>query len=113
MHQLDRIAVRHRHVPKSHTAHDCAIVFDNDGARVCSRLFTERWASLVARGAGRSCVSYVDRVESGKRAPTAGLTFIAISGPGSAGQPDTHSWAEWQLDAPDRATYKLTRMGIK
>jgi len=35
-----------------------------------------------------------------------GRTFIAIFGLGAGRQPDTHSWEEWQLDAPDRAAYK-------
>src|SRR5206468_2639836 len=46
------------------------------------------------------------RVEAEQREPTPGLTFIAVSGPGSGRQPEAHSWEEWQLEAPDRATYK-------
>jgi Domain of unknown function (DUF4190)/Protein of unknown function (DUF2510) len=53
---------------------------DNDGNRVCNELFTERWAGLVARGAGKSCVAFVDDVESGKRQAHLEITSITVSG---------------------------------
>jgi hypothetical protein len=53
---------------------------DNDGNRVCNELFTERWAALVSRGAGKSCVAFVDDVESGKRQAHLDVKSLAISG---------------------------------
>jgi hypothetical protein len=53
---------------------------DNDGGRVCNRLFTERWAALVSRGAGKSCVAYVDSVESGRRQAHLDVKSLTISG---------------------------------
>jgi hypothetical protein len=53
---------------------------DNDGARVCNQLFTERWAALVSRGAGKSCVAFVDDVESGKRQAHLDVRSLTIAG---------------------------------
>jgi PncC family amidohydrolase len=89
-------------------------------ARLARRLFGTDWGlaitgyaddtapveGLRARGVPDRSPEGAVRVEAGKREPSAGLTFVAVSGPGSASQPDTNSWEEWQLDAPDRATYK-------
>ena len=89
-------------------------------ARMARRLFATDW--------GLAVVGYADdrrpapsvkppgvpfrnpegapRIMDEARPPTAGLTYIAISGPGAGGQPDSHAWEEWQLNATDRATYK-------
>jgi PncC family amidohydrolase len=89
-------------------------------ARLARRLFGTDWGLAVtgyadssapaegprARGVPDRNPEGAVRVEAEKREPSAGLTFIAVSGPGSGRQPDTHSWEEWQLDAPDRETYK-------
>ncbi len=53
---------------------------DNDGRRVCNELFSERWAALVSRGAGRSCVAFVDDVESGKSQAQLEVKSLAITG---------------------------------
>jgi limonene-1,2-epoxide hydrolase len=53
---------------------------DNDGRRVCNDLFTERWAAQVSRGAGKSCVAFVDDVESGKRQAHLEVKSLTISG---------------------------------
>jgi Domain of unknown function (DUF4190)/Protein of unknown function (DUF2510) len=53
---------------------------DNDGRRVCHALFTERWAALVSRGAGVSCVAFVDDVESGRRQAQLHVKSLAIAG---------------------------------
>jgi hypothetical protein len=53
---------------------------DNDGKRVCQELFSERWAALVARGAGKSCVAFVDDVESGRRQAHLEVTSLTIAG---------------------------------
>src|SRR2546422_7944973 len=34
VHQLDRVALRHPHVPQRRAAHDAAVVLDHDGARI-------------------------------------------------------------------------------
>jgi Domain of unknown function (DUF4190)/Protein of unknown function (DUF2510) len=82
---------------------------DNDGARVCNRLFTERWAALVARGAGRSCVAFVDDVEAGKRQAhldVRSLTVIGDVAIARVDEGDTHeTWrfrrtaGRWRVDA--------------
>ena len=53
---------------------------DNDGKRVCNELFTERWAALVSRGAGKSCVAFVDDVESGRRQAHLAVKSLSIAG---------------------------------
>ena len=53
---------------------------DNDGGRVCHELFTERWSALVSRGAGRSCVAFVDDVESGRRQAHLEVSSLTIAG---------------------------------
>jgi hypothetical protein len=53
---------------------------DNDGKWVCNELFTERWAALVARGAGRSCVTFVDDVESGRRQAHLDVRSLTVAG---------------------------------
>src|SRR2546422_5117210 len=34
VHQLDRVALRHAHVPQRRAAHDAAVLLDHDGARI-------------------------------------------------------------------------------
>jgi hypothetical protein len=53
---------------------------DSDGARVCHELFSERWAALVSQGAGKSCVAFVDDVESGRRQAHLQVRSLAIAG---------------------------------
>ncbi len=89
-------------------------------ARLARRLFSADWGLAItgyadatepaegprAHGVPDRNPEGAVRVQAERREPTPGLTFIAVSGPGSGRQPDTHSWEERQFDAPDRATYK-------
>jgi hypothetical protein len=75
---------------------------DNDGARVCDELFTERWAALVARGAGRSCVAFVDDVESGRRQAHLEVSSLAIAGDTATARIDEGSTHE---------TWRFVRVG--
>jgi hypothetical protein len=71
---------------------------DNDGSRVCNDLFTERWAALVARGAGKSCVAFVDDVESGRRQAHLDVKSLAIAGEVATARIDEGSTHEtWRL----------------
>jgi hypothetical protein len=71
---------------------------DNDGARVCHELFTERWAALVSRGAGRSCVSFVDDVESGRRQAHLDVRSLTIAGDAATARIDEGSTREtWRF----------------
>ena len=89
-------------------------------ARLARRLFGTDWGLAVtgyaddmapvegprAHGVPDRNPEGAVRVAAEKREPMPGLTFIAVSGPGGGSQPESHSWEEWQLEAPDRATYK-------
>jgi hypothetical protein len=71
---------------------------DNDGARVCHELFTERWAALVSRGAGRSCVAFVDDVESGRRQAHLEVKSLTIAGDAATARIDEGSTREtWRF----------------
>jgi hypothetical protein len=74
----------------------------NDGARVCNRLFTERWAALVARGAGRSCVAFVDQVESGKRQAHLDVRSLAVTGDAAVARID---------EGTSHETWRFLRVG--
>lgn len=81
---------------------------DNVGRRVCNELFTERWAALVARGAGKSCVAFVDGVGSGRRQAHIDVKSITIAGDSATARIDergTHeTWrfvrvrGRWRVD---------------
>jgi hypothetical protein len=75
---------------------------DNDGLRVCNRLFTERWAALVSRGAGKSCVAFVDSVESGRRQAHLDVKSLTISGDAAIARIDEGSSHE---------TWRFVRVG--
>ena len=89
-------------------------------ARMARRLFGTDWGlaitgyaddsrpapSVRAPGVPARNPEGAPRIEAERRPPTAGLTYIAISGAGSGIQPDTHSWEEHELASPDRAAYK-------
>lgn len=89
-------------------------------SRIARRLFGTDWSiaitgyaddsrpapSVKAPGIPARNPEGAPRVEEEKRPPTAGLTYVAVSGPASAGQPDAHSWEEYELEASDRMTYK-------
>jgi hypothetical protein len=71
---------------------------DNDGRRVCNELFTERWAALVARGAGKSCVAFVDGVGSGRRQAHLEVRSITIAGDSATARIDERSTHEtWRF----------------
>ena len=92
-------------------------------ARLARRVFATDWAIAITgyaddsapardtRAPGVPAVNPegVERIDEEKRAPQAGLTFLAVARrveePTEA-QPDAHVWEERLLPAPDRATYK-------
>ena len=75
---------------------------DNDGKRVCNELFTERWAALVSRGAGKSCVAFVDDVESGRRQAHLDVRSLTIGG-------DTATARIHENSTPE--TWRFARVG--
>jgi hypothetical protein len=75
---------------------------DNDGARVCHELFSERWAALVSQGAGKSCVAFVDDVESGRRQARLEVSSLAIAGDTATARIDEGSTHE---------TWRFVRVG--
>jgi hypothetical protein len=75
---------------------------DNDGRRVCDELFSERWATLVARGSGRSCVGFVDHVEAGRRQADLDVRSITITGDVATAQVD---------EGGTRETMRFLRVG--
>ena len=89
-------------------------------ARMARRLFGTDWGvaitgyadaarpapSVRAPGVPARNPEGAPRIAAETRPPTPGLTYVAIAGPGAGTQPDRHSWEEWELEAPDRATYK-------
>src|SRR2546426_8723216 len=82
VHQLDRVALRHPHVPQRRAAHDAAVVLDHDGARI----ERERPEQLEQRGGPgpRAAVSAPDdgaRFRHAARAPV--LRRAGAPGPGA------------------------------
>ena len=89
-------------------------------ARLARRLFATHWALAVtgyaddrapapgerAPGVPATNPPGAPRIESERRAPSAGLTYLAAAGLAPAGDGDTSSWEERRLPAADRATYK-------
>src|SRR5688572_29181995 len=92
-------------------------------ARLARRLMATDWGVAVtgyaddtapvrddrAQGVPGSTPAGAERIPDDKRAPGAGVTFIAVAGTvehPTEEQPDRHSWEERLIPAPDRAVYK-------
>ena len=92
-------------------------------ARLTRRLMSTDWALAVtgyaddsaptrddrAQGVPGPTPASAERIPGEKRAPRAGVTFIALAGTvehPTEEHPDTHTWEERLIPAPDRATYK-------
>ena len=92
-------------------------------ARLARRLMATDWGLAVtgygddtapmrdhrAQGVPETMPASAERIPDEKRAPQAGITFIAVAGSvehPTEEQPDRHSWEERLIPAPDRATYK-------
>src|SRR5688500_6725820 len=92
-------------------------------ARLTRRMMATDWGVAVtgyaddsaperddrAQGVPTAAPAGAERIPDEKRAPSAGLTFIAVAGTvehPTEEQPDTHTWEERLIPAPDRATYK-------
>jgi PncC family amidohydrolase len=92
-------------------------------ARLARRLFNADWGVAItgyaddtaptpddkAQGVPGTTPPGAERIEEEKRGPQSGLTFLAVAGrveTPTEERPDTHTWEERLLAAPDRATYK-------
>ena len=92
-------------------------------ARLARRLMATDWGLAVtgyaddtppvrddrAQGVPESMPASAERIPDEKRAPSAGVTFIAVAGSvehPTEEQPDRHTWEERLIPAPDRASYK-------
>jgi Domain of unknown function (DUF4190)/Protein of unknown function (DUF2510) len=75
---------------------------DNDGALVCNQLFTERWATLVARAAGKPCTAYVRGIDAGRRQADLVVKSITVGGDMATARVDEGS---------TRETMRLVRVG--
>jgi PncC family amidohydrolase len=92
-------------------------------ARLARRLMASDWGLAVtgyaddtapvlddrAQGVPGATPASAERIPDDKRAPSAGLTFIAVAGKveqPTEERPDTHTWEERLIPAEDRATYK-------
>ena len=92
-------------------------------ARLARRLMATDWGLAVtgyaddsapvrdhrAQGVPDAMPASAERIPDEKRAPKAGVTFIAVAGSvehPTEEQPDRHTWEERLIPAPDRASYK-------
>jgi PncC family amidohydrolase len=92
-------------------------------ARLARRLMATDWGLAVtgyadgsapvrdhrAQGVPDAMPASAERIPDEKRAPQAGVTFIAVAGSvehPTEEQPDRHTWEERVIPAPDRGTYK-------
>jgi len=92
-------------------------------ARLARRLLAADWGLAVAgyaddsepvrddraQGVPTATPASAERIPEEKRAAGAGLTFIAVAGVTehpTEERPDTHTWEERLLPAPDRQSYK-------
>ena len=92
-------------------------------ARLARRLMATDWGLAVtgyaddttpaqdyrAQGVPGATPASAERIPDDKRAPSAGVTFIAVAATvehPTEERPDSHTWEERLIPAPDRAAYK-------